>query len=351
MKAGRGVVVPFLERDDPVDPARLVAGFVPPPRFADATFENYYPDPAFPSQAEAKRLLQAAAAERQPRGLLSSLLRRAPEGPRGVYLDGGFGVGKTHLLAATWHASGGTTGSASGGQRAFLSFQELVYTIGALGMDEAVRAFSRHALLAVDEFELDDPGNTLMVATFLSRFMPSGARVVATSNTLPQQLGEGRFNAGDFKREIHGIAARFTAMRVDGPDYRHREGLATPAVLDDWQLREAFGAADERKSLVSFDELNGHLAAMHPIRFAGLLDGIDGLYLEGLRTVDNQDVALRLVHFIDKAYDRRVRLLASGCPLDALFPAEFRRGGYAKKYSRCLSRLGELLRESQPARA
>ncbi|MEK8145414.1 AFG1/ZapE family ATPase [Streptomyces sp. M10(2022)] len=29
----------------------------------------------------------------------------APTGPRGVYLDGGYGVGKTHLLASLWHAT------------------------------------------------------------------------------------------------------------------------------------------------------------------------------------------------------------------------------------------------------
>jgi cell division protein ZapE len=41
-----------------------------------------------------------------------------------------------------------------------------------------------------------------------------------------------------------------------------------------------------------------------------------------------------------------LRFAASGCDLDQLFPGTYRYGGYAKKYARCLSRLGELLRES-----
>jgi cell division protein ZapE len=339
MPEGRGVVVPILSRDEPVDPARLIAGFRPPPRFAEVSFENYFPDPAYPSQAQAKERLQAASNPEAERRGLFSLLRRRDETPSGIYLDGGFGVGKTHLLASTYFAASG--------RKAFLSFQELVFTIGALGMDDALEAFTGLRLLAVDEFELDDPGNTLMVATFLDRFMPSGVRVVTTSNTLPEQLGEGRFNADDFKREIHGIAARFTTVRLDGPDYRHREGLATPAPLARDALVTSFEVCNERKALVGFDGLNEHLARLHPIRFAGLLDGLDVLFLEGLEPIAKQDVALRFVHLIDKLYDRHVALVASGCPMSDLFPSEYRNGGYRKKYSRCLSRLGELLRESE----
>jgi cell division protein ZapE len=58
-----------------------------------------------------------------------------------------------------------------------------------------------------------------------------------------------------------------------------------------------------------------------------------------------QDDALRFVHFVDKLYDREIKLLASGCELESLFPESYRFGGFAKKYSRCLSRLGELLRD------
>ena len=84
---------------------------------------------------------------------------------------------------------------------------------------------------------------------------------------------------------------------------------------------------------------------MHPIRYAGLLEGVQAVFVRGLEPILKQDDALRFVHFVDKLYDREIKLMASGCEPEMLFPDAYRHGGYAKKYSRCLSRLGELLRD------
>ena len=81
---------------------------------------------------------------------------------------------------------------------------------------------AEYTLVCIDEFELDDPGNTVLVSRLLSELVDRGVSVAATSNTLPEQLGEGRFAAEDFLREIHTLAAIFTTVRIDGPDYRHR---------------------------------------------------------------------------------------------------------------------------------
>src|SRR5580765_1767909 len=86
----------------PVVPAEtLIAGLVPPPLFADVRFETYRPDPAEPSQSAALEALRAFTAPPARRW------RRGTPEARGVYLDGGFGVGKTHLLASLWHATEG----------------------------------------------------------------------------------------------------------------------------------------------------------------------------------------------------------------------------------------------------
>ncbi len=45
------------------DPAELVAGFVPPPRFADKRFGNYQPDARHPSQMAAVERLRRVAGE------------------------------------------------------------------------------------------------------------------------------------------------------------------------------------------------------------------------------------------------------------------------------------------------
>jgi cell division protein ZapE len=334
-KALNPQIVDLKERNAPVDPVRLLETFVPPPRFAGVRFSNYQPNPAFASQQNVKERLTRFVIEGVPRKGFG--LFKKPEISPSLYLDGGFGVGKTHLLAATWFESKL--------EKVFLSFAELVYTIGALGMQKAVQAFSKYKLICLDEFELDDVGNTLMVAMFFGRLIPNGTRVVTTSNTLPNQLGEGRFNADDFKREIQSIANRFESLRVDGPDYRHREGLSAPHPLIDTQLEQQFQAFDGVKTIESFTELNAHLEKLHPIRYVGLLEGLQGVFITGLEPILKQDDALRFVHFIDKLYDREIRFAASGCEISELFLESYKHGGYAKKYARCVSRLGELLRE------
>ncbi len=331
-------IVDLRERNAPVDPVRLLETFMPPPRFAGVRFSNYQPNPAFASQEAAKERLMRFVLKGVPRKGFK--LFKKPEISPSLYLDGGFGVGKTHLLAATWFESKL--------DKVFLSFAELVYTIGALGMEKAVAAFSKYKLICLDEFELDDVGNTLMVAMFFGRLIPNGTRVVTTSNTLPNQLGEGRFNADDFKREIQSIANRFEGLKVDGPDYRHREGLSAPHPLTDAKLEQQFQAFDGVKTLTSFTDLNAHLEQLHPIRYVGLLEGLEGVFVKGLSPIKKQDDALRFVHFVDKLYDREIRFAASGCEISELFLESYKHGGYAKKYARCVSRLGELLRDSTP---
>ena len=321
----------------------MLAGFVPAQRFSRASFDNYRPNPDFPSQEEAKQRLEAFAARAsRTKGTFRLFRRSVPEG-EGLYLDGGFGVGKTHLLAATWHAF-------ADDRKAFLSFQELLYAIGALGMLESVKAFSPFRFLAIDEFELDDPGNTHMVNTFLGQLMPAGTHVVTTSNTEPGALGQGRFNARDFERQITAIASRFQALRIDGPDYRSRGAqLSAPLGSEEY---EAWRADQVDESLAELDHrsLNRHLLDVHPARIGKLLAGVSAVGVRDVHVMHDQNVALRFVHFIDKAYDLGVGVAVTGAPLASLFPDSYRYGAYAKKYSRCLSRLSELLHEARDAK-
>ena len=67
---------------------------------------------------------------------------------------------------------------------------------------------------------------------------------------------------------------------------------------------------------------------------------------QGVRPVDDQSVALRLVVLADRLYDRDVPVLSSGAPLTELFTPELLRGGYRKKYYRAVSRLAALAREA-----
>ncbi|HEX4789346.1 MAG TPA: cell division protein ZapE [Actinospica sp.] len=336
--AERGYANSLTERRPVVSADRLIAELVPPPRFAGARFATYLPDPAEPSQAAARDLLAErarrwsgdAAAKGPRRGLLRRSSSAAAEG-RGVYLDGGYGVGKTHLLASLWHETEGP--------KVYGTFVEYTNLVGALGFGPTVAHLATQRLICIDEFELDDPGDTVLVSTLLTRLAEAGVQLAATSNTLPGQLGEGRFAAADFLREIQGLSARFTAVRIDGRDYRRRDGANAPEPLDEEIVRKHGDRGEPGAFLDGFDDLVAHLSTLHPSRYGALLDGVDSLGLFGLRPVEDQNAALRLVVFVDRLYDRSIPVLASGVPADRLFTPDLLAGGFRKKYLRAISRL------------
>jgi cell division protein ZapE len=323
----------------------LIGALVPPPRFDGVRFSTYVPSPDEPSQAAAVDACSAFAAAIPDGTAKKSRFRAlfgssAPQEAPGLYLDGGFGVGKTHLLASLWHAAPAP--------KAYGTFVELTHLVGALGFIEAVKRLSEHRLLAIDEFELDDPGDTTLVTRLLREITGAGVRVAATSNTLPEKLGEGRFAAEDFLREIQSLSQRFSVVRIDGPDYRHR-GLsdAPPPVGEEELLASA--AAHPGSTVDDFDALCAHLARLHPSRYGRLVDGVSMVHLRGVYPAPDQNVALRLVSFADRLYDRAIPVVVSGRPLSALFPDEMIQGGYRKKYLRALSRLTALARDAGSA--
>ncbi|NLU65841.1 cell division protein ZapE [Streptomyces sp. HNM0574] len=342
----------LCDREPEVPADQLVAEMVPPPRFDGVRFSTYVPDPGQPSQAEAVRVLGGFAeqlggtSDGGSGGGMKRWFRRtpktaAPSGPRGVYLDGGYGVGKTHLLASLWHAT-----PAPPERKAFGTFVELTNLVGALGFQQTVRTLSGHRLLCIDEFELDDPGDTVLVSSLLSRLVEEGVALAATSNTLPGKLGEGRFAAADFLREIQGLSAHFRPLRIDGEDYRHRGLPEAPAPrTDDEVTRAAYSRP--HASLDDFPNLLDHLYRIHPSRYGALVDGVEAVCLTGVEPVPDQSTALRLVVLADRLYDREVPVLASGASFDRLFSEEMLNGGYRKKYFRAISRLTALARDAK----
>ncbi|WP_460754630.1 cell division protein ZapE [Myceligenerans cantabricum] len=317
---------------------------VPPPHFASARFSTYRADPGHPSQARALARLEEAAAQivagGRPRPF--ALLRKRPPAPA-VYLDGGFGVGKTHLLTSLAHA---VTEELGAGSVTYGTFVEYTNLVGALGFLPTVDALAARRLVCIDEFELDDAGDTTLMSRLLRELADRGVALAATSNTLPDALGEGRFAAEDFLREIQALAARFEVLRVDGEDYRHRVMVTDAEPLPDTEVAAA-AAGRAGATLDVFDDLVGHLATVHPSRYGALLDGVELVALTGVRRVTRQDVALRLVVLVDRLYDRDVPVLLGGTGEHGLFTQEMLAGGYRKKYYRALSRLGALAEEGR----
>ena len=336
------VVVPttsLLERHPVMSIDAMLAHFVPPPQFQNASLDSYVPDPAYPSQAEAlekARAFVAGDTGSSGRWFRSSAKSSPQRIKPGIYLDGGFGVGKTHLLAAMWHLIPGRT--------YYGTFIEFTALVGALGYRGAVDHLKGAALLAIDEFELDDPGDTMVMSRLLGELVESGTRLAATSNTPPAALGEGRFAAEDFLREITALADKFETVRIDGEDYRKRDFEGHAHVFDAAECDDAVGAMSGVVAVDDFSEVIAHLATIHPSRFVGLVEGLDAVSWRGVYQLHNQAQALRLVALVDRLYDARVPILATGLPLDEVFDQTMLQGGYRKKYLRATSRMIALTR-------
>ncbi|HEY2427814.1 MAG TPA: cell division protein ZapE, partial [Acidimicrobiales bacterium] len=315
----------------------------PPRRFGAVRFDTFLPNPDHPSQAAARDEMVALVSEVEasvsaPRRRWGRARAESDRTAPARYLDGGFGVGKTHLLAAAWHAAPAP--------KAYLTFSELAAVIGFLGMEDAVHAFSAYRLLCIDEFELDDVANTLMTVSFLRAVIPAGVRVAATSNSLPDRLGEGRFSADDFKREIAAIASWFEVVRMDGPDYRATARPVTTAALDERSADALVATASGNVTDDRFGPLLHHLRRVHPVQYGPLLDGVDTVVVRALAPVQDQSAALVWVALVDELYDADLTFGATGCDVGELFDAGYRLGGYRKKYGRCESRLGAMLGEA-----
>jgi cell division protein ZapE len=319
-----------LDRHPTLSGTEIVEQLVPPRQFQSATLDSYRPDRDFPSQGAAVAAIRNFAHQDSAKSGLFSR-RRVPAALPGVYLDGGFGVGKTHLLAALWHLMPG--------RKYFGTFIEYTALVGALGYAPTVALLKGASIVCIDEFELDDPGDTRLMSRLLSDLVASGSRIAATSNTPPNALGEGRFAAQDFLREIDALAARFTTLRIDGLDYRRRHFEGHAATVAEEDLDAAIAAVEGEITVDGFDDAVRHLASVHPSRYFKLVDGLDAIALTDVHVLANQTDALRFVAFVDRLYDAQVRIIATGTPLDEIFPEEMLAGGYRKKYLRATSRL------------
>lgn len=304
--------------------SELLSELVPPAEFAKVSFDSYIPDSRFASQSEARTLAASFAKSIGKKGSANL----------GIYLDGGFGVGKTHLLASIYFNSGKK--SAFG---AFLAYTSI---IGYLGFAQAVEQFSKYDLLCIDEFELDDPGDTMIMSRFLKELAAKGVRFAATSNTPPAALGEGRFAADSFQREIQSVADKFQMVRIDGDDYRHRDANFEFTPIDAAQIAAIQEDASQETLAVSFDELVAFLGSIHQSRYAKVSEQFDRVLITDVRLINDQFEGIRFVSFIDRCYEAGVSLAYTGLELGSIFRQDHVEGAYRKKYLRCLSRLAAM---------
>ncbi len=323
-----------------VPPATLIADMVPPPRFSNSRFSTYHHDEAHPSQAEAVHILRGFAMAIKGKHSTASVTKskdakkRSPLGHKtGVYLDGAYGVGKTHLHASTWQTAGGS--------RSFGTFSEYRNLIEALGMKSTVEALERNSLVCIDEFELDEPDDTKLVASMMSKLAHRGVKLAAASAMLPaEEPRTEQYDGAVFLAGIKGLARRFDVIRIGGGDYEDRHQRRAPWPMTDHAVREA--ATQITASLDVFAHLIAHLATFDPTQYAALLNGVRTVCLLKVETIEDEADALRFIVFVDRLYDRNLNFAASGVSVSKVFSPELLAGQYGLKCRRAVARLIEL---------
>ena len=348
------------------------AGLVRSAYDAELAARGYNSDPA---QLRAVAALERCARDwqtylAQRSSTLRKLINR-PGIPRGVYLYGGVGRGKSFLMDSFFSA-------VPLRRKVRLHFHEFMREVhrqlqdlqGIVNpLDELARKMAtRYRLICFDEFHVSDVTDAMILHRLLSALFDRGVGFVTTSNFHPDGLYPGGLHRERILPAIELLKSRLEVVAVDnGTDYRNRtleqaRLYHTPLGRDaDAQMTQTF----ERLAEVRDEDPMLHIEARQiPARrkaggvvwfdFKTLCGGprSQNDYLEiatQFHTVLLSDVphmpvrmaseARRFTWLVDVLYDRRVKLIVSAeVPPDKLYTE----GPLLHEFPRTVSRLTEM---------
>ena len=331
-----------------------------------------------PAQEEAMRRLQrihdALLAGRRPSGNPFARLLRRPPPPapvKGLYLWGGVGRGKTHLVDTFFEALPIE-------RKLRLHFHRFMQRVhGELRtlrnqadpVDVAARRLAESRILCLDEFYVSDITDAMLLHKLLGGLFHHGVTLVASSNIPPDDLYRNGLHRHLFLPAIDLINRHMEVFHLDSAtDYRLRsleKAEIYHAPLDevaDEHLAEAFeaiapepGEADGEievigRSIPVMRQADGIVW----FRFEDICDGprsqldyveIARIYhtvlVSGIPVMDEsmENQARRFMALVDEFYDRNVKLIVSA---EAQPEGLYRGKWLTNEFQRTRSRLQEM---------
>jgi cell division protein ZapE len=321
--------------------------------------------------AHLDRLAAALVAFRRAR---RSPLRRwlaPPDVPRGLYLWGGVGRGKS-LMMDVFYASVGIRRKVRVHFHAFMrdvhgELSRLTREADPLAT-VARRIAARHRLIAFDEFHVSDIADAMILGRLLRALFERGVVFVMTSNYPPEGLYPNGLKRENFLPTIDLLRQWLDVVEVGaGVDYRLRAleqasvyhvpvDAASEAALGRTFDAVASGPDEDPRLVVEGRVLAARRRAGSAVwfDFAVLCEGPRSQrdYLElarrfavvvvsGVPRMDRSrgDAARRFTWLVDILYDHRVKLVVSAeAPAEALYVE----GPNAQEFPRTVSRLSEM---------
>ncbi len=313
-----------------------------------------------------------AAAPPLPR-TLSTFFRKPPDPPKGLYLWGGVGRGKSMVMDLF-------AGSLDQRIRRvhFHAFMQDVHArmnaARARGVDDALAPVGKGLaeglkVLALDEMQITDITDAMIVGRLFQMLMDAGVVVVTTSNRPPDDLYKDGLNRALFLPFIALLRARMVVHHLASPtDYRQdrirgqrvyfspNDTSATAGAQALWQdLTRGTPVAPltlrvQGRDVVLPEAANGVARAtfwdlcgraLGPADYLAIAEAVRVLVLTDIPRLssENYNPARRFVTLIDALYEGRVRLIATAADVPDRLYME---GEGSFEFERTASRLTEM---------
>jgi cell division protein ZapE len=336
-----------------------------------------------PDQEKAVAALDRIAAELAPapgKGRLARLFGKPAPAPRGAYLWGGVGRGKSMLMDLAFEAIPAQPKRRVHFHEFMLEVHERLRAERAKEEGDPIppvaRAIAAEArLLAFDEMVINNAADAMILSRLFGQLLENKVTVVTTSNRPPRDLYLGGLNRELFLPFIDLVERELDVVPLNGPtDYRlQRLGgfptwyvpngpEATKALSDAFFRLTDFSVEDRAKvpsedipvqggrslhvpkslkgvAVFSFRRLCGE--ARGAADYLAIARRFHTIILVGIPVMgpDRRNEAARFVTLIDSLYEHKVKLLAAAdAAPDALYPA----GDGAFEFQRTVSRLIEM---------
>lgn len=316
-----------------------------------------------------QRLYEEWTAYKARRNTALMRLLVKPPLPRGVYLWGAVGRGKSFLMDAFYRC----VPLVRKRRVHFHHFmRELHRELDLLkGTEDPIAAVAertarRYRLVCFDEFHVSDIADAMILGRYLEQVMERGVQFVMTSNYPPENLYPDGLQRARFAPAIALLQARLDVVEVDGGvDYRrlklenlqaYHVGAGGDAALERIfaQLRdveEEKQALDVEGRKIPYRRRAGGLVwfdfaalcggARSYTDYVDLAKRFHTLLLSGVPRMSAQqaDAARRFTWLVDVLYDDRVNLVVAA---DAAPEALFTGGEQRAEFQRAVSRLHEM---------